>query len=86
AAPPPRIVLPPVDILGYGPIAEELDAGRMGLLWGAARALADPPTKPTTMTAEEAIATSVTMKVWTLMLDAQSEVDLTSPYLVPGER
>ena len=86
AAPPPRIVLPPVDILGYGPIAEELDAGRMGLLWGEARAIADPPTKPTTMTAEEAIATSVTMKVWTLMLDAQSEVDLTSPYLVPGER
>ncbi len=86
AAPPPKIVLPPVDILGYGPIAEELDAGRMGLLWGEARAIADPPTKPTTMTAEEAIATSVTMKVWTLMLDAQSEVDLTSPYLVPGER
>ncbi|BEP61940.1 phospholipase D family protein [Variovorax sp. V213] len=86
AAAPPKIVLPPSDVLGYGPIAEELDGGRMGLLWGEARAIADPPTKPTTMTADEAIATSVTMKVWTLLMDAKFEVDLTSPYLVPGER
>jgi putative cardiolipin synthase len=86
AAPPPKIELPPADILGYGPISEELDAGRMGLLWGEAQAIADPPTKPTTMTAEEALATSVTMKVWTLLLDAQTDVDITSPYLVPGEK
>jgi putative cardiolipin synthase len=86
AAPPPRIVLPSSDVLGYGPISEELDGGRMGLLWGQALAIADPPTKPTTMTAEEAIATSVTMKVWTLLMDAKVRVDLTSPYLVPGER
>jgi putative cardiolipin synthase len=58
----------------------------MGLLWGEARAIADPPTKPATMSADEAIATSVTMKVWALLLDAKTEVDLTSPYLVPGER
>ena len=38
------------------------------------------------MTDEEALATSVTMKVWGLLLEAQSEVDITSPYLVPGER
>ncbi|WP_431131015.1 phospholipase D family protein [Variovorax paradoxus] len=86
AAAPPKILLPPSDVLGYGPIAEELDGGRMGLLWGEAHAIADPPTKPTTMTADEAIATSVTMKVWTLLMDAKFEVDLTSPYLVPGER
>jgi len=86
ASPPPKIVLPPSDILGYGPIGEELDGGRMGLLWGEARAIADPPTKPAAMSADEAIATSVTMKVWALLLDAKTEVDLTSPYLVPGER
>ncbi len=85
AVPPPRIVLPSADVLGYGPISRELDVGRMGLLWGEARAIADPPTKPTTMTAEEAIATSVTMQVWTLLMDAKVQVDLTSPYLVPGE-
>ena len=86
AAPAPRIELPPADILGYGPISEELDAGRMGLLWGEALAIADPPTKPATMTADEALATSVTMKVWGLLRDAQTEVDITSPYLVPGEK
>jgi len=83
---PPRIELPPSDILGYGPISEELDAGRMGLLWGEAHAVADPPSKPKYMTADEAFSTSVTMKVWELLLDAKREVDLTSPYLVPGEK
>ena len=85
AAPPPRIELPPADVLGYGPIAEELDAGRMGLLWGDARAIADPPGKPQTMSAAEALSASVTMKVWGLLMDAKTEVDITSPYLVPGE-
>jgi putative cardiolipin synthase len=83
---PPKIELPPSDILGYGPIGEELDAGRMGLLWGEAHAIADPPNKPMYMTADEAFATSVTMKVWELLLEAKFDVDLTSPYLVPGER
>lgn len=86
AAPPPKIVLPPADILGYGPIGEELDEGRMGLLWGWANAVADPPTKPTTMTADEALATSVTMRMWTILLDAKTEVQMTSPYLVPGDK
>ncbi|MDM0073342.1 phospholipase D family protein [Variovorax sp. J2P1-59] len=83
---PPKIELPPSDILGYGPISEELDAGRMGLLWGVAHAVADPPSKPKYMTADEALSTSVTMKVWELLMDARTEVDLTSPYLVPGEK
>ncbi len=86
SAPAPKLDLPPVDILGYGPIAEELDGGRMGLLWGEAHAIADPPSKPAYMNADEALATSVTMKVWGLLMDAKTEVDLTSPYLVPGEK
>jgi putative cardiolipin synthase len=86
AAPAPKIELPPSDILGYGPIAEEMDGGRMGLLWGEAHAIADPPSKPKAMTADEALSTSVTMKVWGLLLDAKTEVDITSPYLVPGEK
>jgi putative cardiolipin synthase len=86
SAPAPKLDLPPVDILGYGPIAEELDGGRMGLLWGEAHVVADPPSKPTYMSADEALATSVTMKVWGLLMDAKTEVDLTSPYLVPGEK
>jgi putative cardiolipin synthase len=86
AAPPPRLELPPSDLLGYGPVAEELDEGRLGLLWGEARAIADPPGKPRSMSAAEALSTSVTMKVWDLLMAARTEVDLTSPYLVPGDR
>ncbi len=86
AGAPPRVILPATDVLGYGPIGEELDAGRVGLLWGAANAVADPPSKLRALTADEALATSVTMRFWTRLLQAQREVVLTSPYLVPGER
>ncbi|MDP9902104.1 phospholipase D family protein [Variovorax ginsengisoli] len=85
AGPPPRVVLPPTDVLGYGPIGEELDAGRIGLLWGDASAVADPPAKLRSLTPEQALATSVTMRFWTQLLMAQHEVVLTSPYLVPGD-
>ncbi|MES2532334.1 MAG: phospholipase D family protein [Pseudomonadota bacterium] len=85
AGPPPRVILPPTDVLGYGPIGEELDAGRIGFLWGAANAVADPPAKLRFVTSDEALAASVTMRFWTRLLAAQKEVVLTSPYLVPGE-
>jgi len=86
AGAPPKVILPPTDVLGYGPIGEELDAGRIGLLWGHANAVADPPNKLRSMTAEQALATSVTQRFWNRILLARSEVVLTSPYLVPGER
>ena len=86
SVPEPHIVLPSSDLLGYGPISEEFDDGRIGLVWGEAHAVADPPSKAHAMSAEEALSTSVTMKVWRLIRDAVSEVALTSPYLVPGER
>ncbi|RYF77020.1 MAG: phospholipase D family protein [Comamonadaceae bacterium] len=86
AGPAPKLELPPTDVLGYGPIGEEFDAGRVGFLWGVAGAVADPPTKLRYMTADEALATSVTMRFWTALLTAESDVLLTSPYLVPGER
>jgi putative cardiolipin synthase len=84
--PPRALQLPETDFLGYGPIGKELDAGRIDLLWGEAHVLADPPTKPEYMTADEALATSVTMRVWGLLLSAKDEVEITSPYLVPGEK
>ena len=76
--------LPPVDALGYGPIAEDLDAGRVGLIWAPARAFADPPNKRDTMSAEEAremsVSKEVRMKIWS----AERELVITSPYLIPG--
>ena len=81
AAPPE---LPPVDVLGYGPLSEDLDAGRVGLVWGSARAFADPPDKLRQKTAAEAFRTSVTSDVVMTVWRAESELVLTSPYLIPG--
>jgi putative cardiolipin synthase len=82
AQPPPA--LPQVDPLGYGPIGEDLEAGRVGLIWAPARAFADPPDKRAPFSAEQAQEQSVSgalrMKLWS----AQEELVLTSPYLVPG--
>ncbi len=77
--------LPAVDVLGYGPLAEDLDSGRIGLIWGPAFALADPPEKVMRHEALEAYETSTTMSVRDLMVAAESEVVVTSPYLIPGE-
>jgi putative cardiolipin synthase len=78
------LTLPPIDILGYGPISEDLDAGRLGLHWGKATAFADPPDKVTARTADEARSMSVTMNVMDLVMASRSEVVLSSPYFVPG--
>ena len=76
--------LPPVDILGYGPIREDLDAGRLGLIWGKAIAFADSPAKVTAMTDEAARSMSVSMNVMDMVMKSQSEVILSSPYFIPG--
>lgn len=78
--------LPSVDVLGYGPVSEELDSGRLGLIWGAARAIADPPGKRDTKTAEAASATSVTNDLRMQLWGANKELVLTSPYLIPGPK
>ena len=78
------VSMPPTDILGYGPITEDLEAGRLGLEWGKATAFADSPDKVTAMTAEAARSMSVTMNVFDLVMAAHSEVMLCSPYFVPG--
>ncbi|MCJ0763689.1 phospholipase D family protein [Variovorax terrae] len=76
--------LPPVDVLGYGPISEELETGRIGLVWGTGYAYADPPNKVTLADDDEARSTSVTLNVMDSVQAAQTEVVLMSPYLVPG--
>jgi putative cardiolipin synthase len=77
--------LPTVDVLGYGPIGDELDAGRIGLIWGKARAYADPPDKRD-KTAEEARKSSVAYDAMMSIWGARSELVITSPYLIPGKR
>ena len=82
----PTVTLPPTDVLGYGPIREELDSGVIGLLWGHAEAVADPPEKLRSMSDDEAYNTSVTKRFWAELQSAQRDAFVTSPYLVPGER
>jgi putative cardiolipin synthase len=77
--------LPPVDALGYGPIGEDLDGGRIGLVWGKARVFADPPDKPLEPTRTDAYSMSVTRDVMERIWEAQRELVVTSPYLIPGK-
>ncbi len=74
------------DILGYGPIADDLDAGRLGLIWGSAYVFADHPDKPFEgVSGGDLLETSVTYNVFEAMRMAQTEVVASSPYFVPGE-
>ena len=76
--------LPPVDALGYGPLAEDLEAGRVGLIWAPARAFADVPDKLHKMSPEEARAMSVSSEVRMKIWSAESDLVITSPYMIPG--
>ncbi len=76
--------LPPIDILGYGPIRDDLDAGRLGLVWGTAIAFADKPAKVTATSDEMARSMSVQMNVMDKVMASRSEVYISSPYFIPG--
>jgi cardiolipin synthase C len=81
----PPLPLPPNDILGYGPIRDDLEQGRLGLIWGEAYAFADHPDKPFDgEVGGELLETSVTYNVMEPMLKARREVLISNPYFVPG--
>ena len=83
---PPPAELPPNDILGYGPIADDLDGGRLGLIWGEAFVFADHPDKPFDGSVGGApLDTSVTYNLFEVIRAAKKEVVMSSPYFVPGE-
>jgi putative cardiolipin synthase len=46
ATTPPPPPLPPNDLLGYGPLRDDLEGGRLGLIWAYAYVFADHPDKP----------------------------------------
>jgi cardiolipin synthase C len=84
--PSPPVNPPETDVLGYGPLVEELDAGQIGLQWGIARAFSDPPEKLLAMSPKVAFEMSVTNDVMMQVWQAKSDLVLTSPYMIPGER
>ena len=76
---------PTIDVLGYGPLSEDFEAGQIGLQWGMARAFADPPEKLLAMTPKIAYEMSVTNDVMMQIWRAKSDLVLTSPYMIPGD-
>ena len=80
------LTLPAIDILGYGPISEDLEAGRLGLIWGKAVAFADSPAKATAQSDEMARSMSVSMNVMDRVMASKDEVVIVSPYFIPGHR
>jgi putative cardiolipin synthase len=86
---PPPEAPPPNDVLGYSPIKQELDAGKLGLIWANARAYADAPDKSIGRVSTYAgvpieDVDSVRYNVIEMMRRARKEVVVTSPYLIPG--
>ena len=84
--PPPA----PNDLLGYGPIVEELRSGRLGLIQARAEAYADSPDRVVGKTASYGgvpllDVDSVRYNVLEQIRRARSEVSITSPYLIPGK-
>jgi cardiolipin synthase C len=87
-AEPPRP--PPNDLLGYAPVAGELDAGKLGLVWADARAYADSPAKASGRISTYAgipidDVDSVRYNVIEMIRRARKEVVLVTPFLVPGQ-
>jgi putative cardiolipin synthase len=81
---------PPNDLLGYGPIVHELDAGRLGLIWATAQAYADSPDKVigrvyTYATVPLEDVDSVRYNVIEQIRRAREDVVVSSPYLIPGQ-
>ena len=73
------------DVLGAAPLAQQLDAGRVGLVAARARAFADTPAKAAGLKGEAATHT-VTEQTLALFAQAREQVNLVSPYFIPGQR
>ena len=83
--PSPPIDLPATDLLGYGPLVEELDSGQLGLRVGHRPRLRRPAREAARDDAEIAFEMSVTNDVMMQVWQAKSDLVLTSPYMIPGE-
>lgn len=86
---PPLEGLSRTDVLGYGPIADELTDGKLGLIWGNAEAFADAPSAVAEVDprafAQHLDERPVRFNVFEHIREAKSEVVLVTPYLIPGK-
>ena len=78
------------DLLGNNPLAKDLDAGALKLVWARAEAYADAPAKALGPTEEarglpaDESKDSVLYNVRRYVRGAENEVLQTTPYLIPG--
>ncbi len=89
ASTPPPEPPPPNDPLGYGPMADDLKAGKLNLVWAPATAYADSPDRAVGKTSSYGgvpllDVESVRYNVVEHLRRARTEVALASPYLIPG--
>ncbi len=89
ATTPPPDPPPPNDPLGYGPMADDLKADKLNLVWAPATAFADSPERAVGKTSAYGgvpllDVESVRYNVVEHLRRARSEVALASPYLIPG--
>jgi len=85
AAAPATVPERPRDVLGALPVGQQLDAGRIELSSGAARAFADTPGKVAGLKDEDKTHT-VTEQTLALFAQAREQVTIASPYFIPGAR
>lgn len=71
------------DALGYQRLSTELKTGHLALHLAPAIVLADPPSKPDGVD-DDSLQGTVTHSVEDALKQAQSEVIIASPYVVPG--
>jgi putative cardiolipin synthase len=71
-----------VDAVKRADVVGEIVAGRLKMEWVPVRALSDPPAKAGQQIADEELLLAQLVAV---MGNAQREIDLVSPYFVPGE-
>lgn len=86
---PPPGPPPPNDALGHGPLANELEAGKLGLVWAPAQAYADAPDRAIGKTAAYGMVPlldvdSVHYNFIEQIRRAREEVVVLTPYLIPG--
>ena len=80
----------PNDLLGYAPLADDLAAGRLGLVWARAEAYADSPDRVLGLTAQYGgvpllDVDGVRYNVIERLRRARLVVAIVSPYLIPGD-
>ena len=84
-APAPDITLRARDALGRTAVRQQLDEGKLELMFGKARVLVDDPSKITRSDREARLQGSVSLRVMELMDTASSKVLIISPYFIPGK-